>query len=321
MSSTATQRLRVVYITGTGRSGSTLLDRLIGNLPGAFSGGELLRLWSDGLVLRRLCSCERPLPECPVWTDILARLEHLLGEAPPAQAFAERQADVLALRHLHRLIPADAPRRRPDVAEHVRVYGALFEAIAETTGAAVIVDSSKRPQQAAALRHVGSIDLYLIHLVRDPRGVARSMQKQVLMQPQRATDPMQMARARPAKSARLWMKWNLTAEAVKRLLPTGRSRLVRYEDLVRRPQEVLGGIAAWLGLDDGDLRFQQHNVVDLQVAHGAWGNPMRFRTGPTPIAPDDGWQEALPATDRNVVTVATAPLLVRYRYPKAGPVR
>jgi hypothetical protein len=39
---------KVVFIGGYGRSGSTLLDRVLGSIEGLVSAGELSHLWRDG---------------------------------------------------------------------------------------------------------------------------------------------------------------------------------------------------------------------------------------------------------------------------------
>lgn len=65
--------MKVLYIGGTGRSGSTILDQILGQLDGFFAVGELSQIWERGLVSRRKCGCGMPVPECPVWSPILAR--------------------------------------------------------------------------------------------------------------------------------------------------------------------------------------------------------------------------------------------------------
>jgi hypothetical protein len=52
--------VRVLYIGGWGRSGSTLLDLILGQAPGVFSAGEVREIWQSGLVENRPCGCERP---------------------------------------------------------------------------------------------------------------------------------------------------------------------------------------------------------------------------------------------------------------------
>ena len=43
-------RATVLYIGGMGRSGSTLVDRVLGQAPGVCSVGELVFLWERGVL-------------------------------------------------------------------------------------------------------------------------------------------------------------------------------------------------------------------------------------------------------------------------------
>src|SRR5580704_12095604 len=67
----------VLYIAGTGRSGSTLLANILGEVDGVFAAGEVRYLWQRGLTERRLCGCGVPVRECPVWSRVLAEAGHL----------------------------------------------------------------------------------------------------------------------------------------------------------------------------------------------------------------------------------------------------
>jgi hypothetical protein len=78
--------VRVLYVAGTGRSGSTLVAAMLGQLRGAFAAGEVRYLWQRGLSERRPCGCGTPVPDCPVWTDIRTHRLHPLPPAPPATA-------------------------------------------------------------------------------------------------------------------------------------------------------------------------------------------------------------------------------------------
>src|SRR6266705_3371373 len=62
--------LRVLYIGGWGRSGSTLLDRMLGQVPGFFALGEVREIWQSGLRENRLCGCGASFRECPFWTRV-----------------------------------------------------------------------------------------------------------------------------------------------------------------------------------------------------------------------------------------------------------
>src|SRR6185503_6025734 len=65
--------VKVLYLPSAGRSGSTLLDRLLGQLGGVFGAGELSWVWQKGLVENGKCGCGVPLRECPVWNEVFDR--------------------------------------------------------------------------------------------------------------------------------------------------------------------------------------------------------------------------------------------------------
>ena len=88
----------------------------------------------------------------------------------------------------------------------------LYRAIAEVGGARVVVDSSKLPSHAAILRRLDPIDLRMIHLVRDSRGVAYSWQKQVVKDP--ATGE-RMIVYRPWSAAVRYDLYNAMTQAVR----------------------------------------------------------------------------------------------------------
>src|SRR5580692_3233646 len=72
----------VLYIAGTGRSGSTLLASLLGEVDGVFSAGEVRYLWQRGLAESRLCGCGVPVRECLIWSRVLAESGHLDSPEP-----------------------------------------------------------------------------------------------------------------------------------------------------------------------------------------------------------------------------------------------
>ena len=53
----------------------------------------------------------------------------------------------------------------------------LYGAIRSTTGSRVVVNSSKSPMYGYMLGRVPEVELYTVHLVRDPRSVQYSLLK------------------------------------------------------------------------------------------------------------------------------------------------
>ena len=65
------EQVRVLYVGGTGRSGSTVVANALGGLDDAVSVGEVRFLWERGIVQNRLCSCGEPFATCPFWNEVL----------------------------------------------------------------------------------------------------------------------------------------------------------------------------------------------------------------------------------------------------------
>lgn len=295
--------VRVLYVTGWCRSGTTLLGNLLGELPGAVHVGELRYLWTNGVLGRgtnTLCGCGRDVPACPLWKAVIARIA---GADPAwhAERAVARQQAALRTRHTGRRL-AEARHVRaahPAVADLVRLY----EAIAAESGAGLIVDTGKFPAEAAALCGAPGVDARVLHVVRDPRATAESWR--------RAKD--YIPAMGPARSTAYWTGFNLASERIARAFPERCLRL-RYEDFTAGPRAELARVMAHAGLT-GEPPVDGDGTARLGVNHTVTGNPDRLRRGPVRIREDDAWARAQPAPARAVATALALPLLARYRYP------
>lgn len=300
-----------LYVGGWGRSGSTLLECMLAEIPGVVVLGEVQHLWERGLGDNELCACSRPFHDCPFWSEVgarafggwdrvdLARVEHLKDAVDRKRRLP---------RTLRRRPPADLGS---DLAEYAGYYRRIYRAAAEMTGAGTVVDSSKVVPTAVALSHDPAIDLRVAHIVRDSRGVAYSWQKSVA-RPEKDGEPM--PRIGLVDSTQNWVVHNLSMTGLRyRGVPVHR---VRYEDLVVEPQTVVQTLWAGLGLPGtAALPMTDPLTITLNGTHSVAGNPMRFRTGPTTLRPDTEWIAAMGARDRRTVTALSLPLLKRYGYP------
>ena len=308
--------VRVVFIGGSGRTGSTLIERLIGQLPGVCNVGEVVFLWERGLQRGERCGCGVPLPECPFWRKVG---ETAFGgwESFDVQGFLGLKQSI----DRNRFIPALAVRSRDSggeivarAREYAGTYARLYRAIREVSGCDVVVDSSKHASLAFCLRASAEVDLRVVHVVRDSRAVAYSWTKRV-RRPEAglgaagAQEYMDTFSAR--KSAMVWNTLNAGFHLLEaRGIP---ATLVRYEDFVAAPVSGMRALAEFAGADP-DLSFMTAGHADLAAAHSASGNPMRFSAGRTPFRLDDAWRTRLGRADRALVTALTLPLLARYGY-------
>jgi hypothetical protein len=270
------------------------------------------------LIQQRPCGCGRPPARCPVWSRVV---EGTFGVPPEEQAtgrggaatgdvVADERA-LLARRNRFRLLRrADRSGPAWPALDRMRaVTESLYANLVDVTGARVIVDASKRPEDAAVLAGVGSVDLYVLHVVRDPRAVVFSWSR--LKPSPDGTTVMQ--RMRPSRIVRDWMESNAGVEILRRHVPTDRWLSIKYEDFAARPRETVREIIAFMG-EVGEAPFIADDTVVLDGNHTLLGNPDRFRTGAVTIAPDERWRSQMPRKQKVGVQIATWPLMRRYGY-------
>jgi hypothetical protein len=303
--------VKVLYLAGSGRSGTTVISNILGQLPGVFAAGELRYLWQRGLVEDRLCGCGAPFGSCPIWSGVLHDVFADVGTADGGAVADRLRTRLRLLRVPVMLARRRAGRRAIPAHADDAVLQRLYTTLVEHTGDSVVVDSSKLPPYGLLLDQLSGIELYVLHVVRDPRATAFSwLRKKQLLD---FGDDQLMPQQGLLKSSVLWLSWNsLTAL----LWGSSRDRYlrVRYEDFVAAPEQTMARVVRLIGLDPADLPFETPTSVRLGVTHSVAGNPARLTTGAVPLKPDVEWASTMPARDRMLVTALTGPALVRFGY-------
>jgi hypothetical protein len=304
--------VRVLYVGGAPRSGSTLLDRVLSREPGRVSTGEVVHLWRRGLHGDELCGCGEAFHECPFWGEVGRRAfggwDHLDAErVVRLQERVDRNRFVAMM-----AAPALFPAYRRRMERYAGLLSKLYTAIADVSGCGTVVDSSKHASTAFLLRRVPGVDLRVVHLVRDSRGVAYSTAKRV-RRPEVHDREAYMPTASPAGTAVRWTAFNLLLEGL-RLVRVPVTR-IRYERFVDAPRASLAAVRGLLG--------ERHPVADvvegdrsvtLPRDHTVSGNPMRFAQGPLTMRADTEWRGRMRRRDRRRATLASWPLLLAYGY-------
>ncbi|WP_030911034.1 sulfotransferase [Streptosporangium amethystogenes] len=306
---------RVVFLGGLGRSGTTLLERLLGEVPGIVPLGEVVHLWARSVLADEACGCGEPFGTCPFWDKVGMR------------AFGGWSAD-LAHRMIALRARVDRTRRIPALArmlaeeragngrwptpgtaeldEYVAVHRDLYDAAGEVADCPVVIDSSKHASLAFCLAAAG-VDVHVVHVVRDPRAVAHSWRRRV----ERPEDGRPMTHWSPSRTSLHWLSENLSLGLLaRRGIPVTQ---VRYEDLLGAPAETLRRLVAGIGLSCR-LDFLSGNWAELSTAHTASGNPVRFTVGRTELTRDDSWRAAAGSRQLRLVTALTWPLMIKYGY-------
>ncbi len=304
---------KILYIGGTGRSGSTLVGRVLGEAPEAICVGETRYLWTRGLVHNVRCGCGEPFRSCSFWSAVG---QEAFGGWPTLEPHTVAELDRLTVRFRalpHHLMPLLRPRITRAASDYVSILTRLYAAIADVSGAKTIIDTSKEPAFALLLGRMPGCDVRIVHLVRDSRAVAYSWTRDKPM-PSPIGAETSMPKFRPIETAARWLMWNTALSALgARNTPYLR---ISYESFVTQPLRLLRRLSAFaedpLALPASQLSSR---AVTLGGHHMFSGNPMRALTGEVAMQLDDEWQRMLPGPQFAKVTAITWPQLRVYGYP------
>ncbi|MGH3473199.1 MAG: sulfotransferase [Nocardioidaceae bacterium] len=315
--------IKVLSVVGAGRSGTTLLASILSEVEGFVSAGELRWLWQRGVLEQRPCGCGKPPSDCPVWAPVIAATLQPARDGTPTVTVDEiiaAQQEVGAARNRLRVLrstTADVPGWNALTTVRQAVATAC-NALARETGSSVVIDTSKRPHDAAVVARLPEVQHYIVHLVRDPRAVVHSW-RQAKAYSVAGKDKTMAARRLPS-TVRRWWASGLGTEVLLRQLPEASYLRMRYEDFCLDPRGAVGEIISLLD-ETGSAPFEDKNTVLLHPNHIVAGNPSRFTVGSVEIRTDDRWRAEMPRRDQRLVGVSTEPLLRRYGYrirPLAG---
>ena len=297
------QRL-YLYVLSSPHGGSTLFSHVLGKHPQAQNLGEVSFV-PKLLALDEPCSCGVNMRACPFWQEVFARYAAragrdlrqdpyavFLGDAPksPIGSGLIDHAHQTRLRYvlmklrgaLDTVSVLHAPmviglRRAslPSVRESVDNTLALYETVARTTDARLIVDASKMPRKAAHLYVADPERVRIVHLTRDGRGVVASRKRYM---------PVPYA-------AKRWQHYhNLTQRVLDRWVPEGDRLRVAYEDFAVQPERTLRKLFDWLGME---YSAQCLDFGIDHIAHSAGGNPARFEMSGGIRGVDERWRSTL----------------------------
>ena len=302
--------LRVVYIAGVGRSGSTVLDSVLGNHTEIQSVGELSRLASDAWVQNFYCSCGKRSQECPFWVAV----QQAWCDADSAsriQEYIETQSKVEQFRQWPFLLQ-NSWHNTQIFQVYAQQTVRLLQAIQLVSGCTTIVDSSKGIERAFALSLIPEIDLKIIQLVRDPRGVVWSHKKAFARDLENGL-PRDIPPQPAWRAALYWCRMNLQADWLRRRVGPEKGLLVRYEDFMLHTLPVLQKIGDFIGVDLENVQRVIDEGEKLYFDHTIAGNRVRMK-GELKLKYDQEWLQKLPPRDRRVTEILSGWLMARYGY-------
>jgi len=225
---------KIIYIIGAGRSGTTLLDIILGNNPKLFSAGELNRF----PIRNGVCpNIGKETASYKFWegfkTDFLNRnKDYRLDEINSLINKYEYHAAIFKI-----ALGNKSSKSRERYFDYLRNF---FDTLSDRVDKEIIVDSSKYPCRGYFMAQLFKSDIGFIYIKRNPVDVSHSFAKKDLEQPPKN-----------------WFMTNLYLFCVNHLCNFVLKKVekdckvvrIKYDSLVENPVETLSSIQKELNID------------------------------------------------------------------------
>jgi hypothetical protein len=286
-------KLPVVFLSGSGHTGTTLLALFADAHPQIASVGEIAptrkqqaRGRDAAKSLR--CSCGQLYFECPFWHRVFARMEERDGipgyrwthdyryKHPLVHKLFSRSSHRASVRLFQKVATAVFPAHRAWLAEADRASILFIQSVLEETGADVFFDTSKNPARLERLLTLDRLDVRLVRIARDVRGFAGSAKRR--------------GQSVEAAASAWKNRQRIVAGLAEKMRPE-KVFFLRYEDLCSDPTYWLRQLYGFAGVDP-----IEPPVTVVPRDHHVLGNLIRLQETLTIRAPDR-WEKRLTADE------------------------
>jgi len=283
---------KLLYISASPYSGTTLLSFLLNTHPDIVTVAHTTG-WHFDNDEKFYCSCGELIQNCPFYRYIKYNFEkyglnfqynnfgtnytivenerinrYLLSKMPFINdTHIEKLRD-----HLIYMIPIFKKKLiNHDLANKIFINSAV-----EYSKADVFVDNSHNPYRLRQLKRINEFDIFNLHLIRDPRGVALSNKKHKGWDVKLTT--------------KLWINKQNDIYRISNELPN--NILIYYEDLCENVNKTLEIIYNYIGINivpfDGKYKTKEHHII---------GNDMRLKHDEVKV--DKKWRSELSKNEIN----------------------
>jgi hypothetical protein len=255
---------KIIYIIGAGRSGTTLLDIMLGNSPDIFSAGELNRFAKrrgiphdarDRVVEQfwkqiRENLVKDNISDLSILYDVSKKFEYHTsifnsGILNPSNGLFKQYADY-----------------------QKKLFNNITKQAEQLFNKTIIVDSSKYPMRGLMLSKIFGQNISFIYIQRNPNAVVESFQKKDVEQP---------SKSRLNANIYLLLVNSIARSVLKKVKSTNRIAVINYEDLSQDPLSVLQKIEANLQINLQTPKKLIETTQPLNVGLLFDGNRLRLK--------------------------------------------
>ena len=307
--------MKIIYIVGTGRNGSTIFDIILGNASNIQSCGEVYNAFYAWKKNKK-CACSKPVTDCEFWQKVFLQYfnnnsEITIDEIIKLQKRFERKLYSPLLFFLHKRLKTKSYHT------YLTSLKIFYEQITKVSQKELLVDSSKNPFRGAALLETFKEKVFFIHLVRDGRGQLMSWFRSGTIPPLnitiKNTKHEKIHWWAPVLYSFSWIFYNLLSGWIIRTSLNGYFR-IQYQDFVTSPDKYLVQIADFIDEKLENLTLTSDGQSLLEIGHLVAGNRVRFQNNLKLKSPDERWRTQLKNSHQKVFWVFAGWLAKKYGY-------
>ncbi len=278
---------------GAGRSGTTALATFLGNNNKIQNIGEMHQFF-EYLDENKECSCGKLLNECEFWKNKIDN---------PTQEYSANSRKLSEKMESHSSIIKHLMNSFSNVEykRYIDLHQSIFDSIQSDSKKSTLLDSSKYIGRALALNKLDNIELKIIYVVRDVRGVINSFSKKV-----------QTSKS-PLSTIVYYLLINLVAEFISRFIFRKKVIKIRYEDLINNPNSLFDRLESFLNLNLQDVKGKVERQKAFEIGHIVGGNRLK-KNKEIYFRKDVSWKKNFSWIERIIYYILAAPIMILNRY-------
>jgi hypothetical protein len=256
-------KVKLIYIAGSGHCGSTLLDLIIGSSSKVFTTGELgfYNIYKDKKIYNKentnyICTCGKNFNKCDIWQKVNKNSNYKIKKI-----FSTWESFKIVL---FTLFPFIFFKKNNYVDDTFNLLKKLKQGI--NNGKIVyFLDSSKDPRRLFYLLNNAKIEIHPILLIRESGGVAYSYNK-------RSRIKAGLERKNFYISLLKWLGINLVTKKILKNNPN--KIIINYKNFCKTPEKYIKLINKKLNIHIPTNNFLKK--VNKTTYHNIDGNILRF---------------------------------------------
>ena len=294
-------KLNLIYVASNGRSGSTLLEILVGKHPQCCTVGELQML-PNNLKYDTLCGCGSKVSSCELWSQVYLENKSLLDSGSIAKFRNRNAGKVIRIGEI-----IDVMFNKSSNQEKYSAYGQDNFQVLTTVSKKIdlenmtyFIDSSKDPYRLKWLALSGYFNIYVLHIIKEPQAMVYSFAK--------GRDSWLKTIYWTIRMSLRWVIENIIIKKFSQIYVCKENVLkVKYEVFAQNPDDEMDRIFKFLSLGRANVTSDAFEYED----HGISGNAMRFKS--KEIRLDKKWEKDMGLISKLIVLIITAPFKYLYK--------